>query len=170
MLTRVLLTYVVLLLSPYACFADFFGPVISVLDVDTIMVLHNRHPERIRLNGIDCPERGQAVHVYARSWQASHDSSAPQGSSRAHSECSRKSVLGATREVRHDADGDHRQSKLSGLPSARLPQLHRHGSQESCGVHQRIRSGSSGVPPGEELSARVSRCRRESNRDLSFLQ
>jgi len=22
--------------------------------------LHNRHPERIRLNGIDCPEKGQA--------------------------------------------------------------------------------------------------------------
>ena len=36
--------------------ADFSGPVVSVLDGDTIEVLHNRHPERIRLNGIDCPE------------------------------------------------------------------------------------------------------------------
>ena len=40
--------------------ADFTGPVVSVLDGDTIEVLHNQHPERIRLSGIDCPEKGQA--------------------------------------------------------------------------------------------------------------
>jgi micrococcal nuclease len=40
--------------------ADFTGPVVSVLDGDTIEVLHNTHPERIRLSGIDCPEKGQA--------------------------------------------------------------------------------------------------------------
>ncbi len=40
--------------------SDFFGPVVSVLDGDTIEVLHNQHPERIRLSGIDCPEKGQA--------------------------------------------------------------------------------------------------------------
>jgi micrococcal nuclease len=40
--------------------SDFTAPVISVLDGDTIEVLHNHHPERIRLNGIDCPEKGQA--------------------------------------------------------------------------------------------------------------
>jgi len=39
---------------------DFTAPVVSVLDGDTIEVLHNQHPERIRLNGIDCPEKGQA--------------------------------------------------------------------------------------------------------------
>ena len=60
MLTRVLLTCVVLLLSPYVSFADFSGPVVSVIDGDTIDVLHDRHPERIRLNGIDCPEKVQA--------------------------------------------------------------------------------------------------------------
>jgi micrococcal nuclease len=38
----------------------FSGPVVSVLDGDTIEVLHNHHPERIRLNGIDCPEKGQS--------------------------------------------------------------------------------------------------------------
>ena len=38
----------------------FSGPVVSVLDGDTIEVLHNHHPERIRLSGIDCPEKGQA--------------------------------------------------------------------------------------------------------------
>ena len=40
--------------------ADFSGPVVSVLDGDTIEVLHNHPAERIRLNGIDCPEKGQA--------------------------------------------------------------------------------------------------------------
>ena len=39
---------------------DFTGKVIGVLDGDTIEVLHNQHPERIRLSGIDCPEKGQA--------------------------------------------------------------------------------------------------------------
>ena len=38
----------------------FTGPVVSVLDGDTMEVLHNQRPERIRLNGIDCPEKGQA--------------------------------------------------------------------------------------------------------------
>jgi len=37
--------------------ADFTGPVVSVLDGDTIEVLHNNRAERIRLNGIDCPEK-----------------------------------------------------------------------------------------------------------------
>jgi endonuclease YncB( thermonuclease family) len=40
--------------------ADFTGPVVSVLDGHTIEVLHNTYPERIRLSGIDCPEKGQA--------------------------------------------------------------------------------------------------------------
>jgi endonuclease YncB( thermonuclease family) len=39
---------------------DFTGPAVSVLDGDTIEVLHNNHAERIRLSGIDCPEKGQA--------------------------------------------------------------------------------------------------------------
>ena len=41
-------------------YADFSGQVVSVLDGDTIEVLHNNRAERIRLNGIDCPEKGQA--------------------------------------------------------------------------------------------------------------
>ncbi len=40
--------------------ADFAGPVVSVLEGNTIEVLHNHRAERIRLNGIDCPENGQA--------------------------------------------------------------------------------------------------------------
>ncbi len=51
---------VLILLIPSLAVADFTGPVVSVLDGDTIGVLHNQRPERIRLNGIDCPEKGQA--------------------------------------------------------------------------------------------------------------
>lgn len=40
--------------------AEFSGSVVSVLDGDTIEVLHNTRAERIRLSGIDCPESGQA--------------------------------------------------------------------------------------------------------------
>jgi len=52
-----------LLLRPFVCpviAADFTGPVVSVLDGDNIDVLHNHHPEHIRLSGIDCPEKRQA--------------------------------------------------------------------------------------------------------------
>jgi len=45
-----------LLCIPDLAAADFTGPVVSVLDGDTIEVLHNTYPERIRLSGIDCPE------------------------------------------------------------------------------------------------------------------
>lgn len=54
----VLLT--VLAVSPLLHAADFSGQVVGVLDGDTIEVLHNTRAERIRLNGIDCPEKGQA--------------------------------------------------------------------------------------------------------------
>ena len=46
--------------------ADFTGPVVSVLDGDTIEVLHNTHPERVRLTSIDCPEKGQAFGTGAK--------------------------------------------------------------------------------------------------------
>lgn len=42
------------LLDP-ALAAEFAGPIIVILDGDTLEVLHHRHPERIRLSGIDCP-------------------------------------------------------------------------------------------------------------------
>jgi micrococcal nuclease len=37
--------------------ATFTGQVVAVLDGDTLEVLHSNHPERIRVNGIDCPEK-----------------------------------------------------------------------------------------------------------------
>ncbi|MDP3090333.1 MAG: thermonuclease family protein [Nitrospira sp.] len=49
-----------LLLSLCLYAGELSWHVISVLDGDTIEVLHNRHSERIRLSGIDCPEKGQA--------------------------------------------------------------------------------------------------------------
>jgi micrococcal nuclease len=60
MVKRLLLTCFVLLLFPYSSFAEFTGPVVSVLDGDTIEVLYNNHADPIRLSGIDCPEKGQA--------------------------------------------------------------------------------------------------------------
>ena len=54
-----------------SAFADFSGPVVSVLDGDTIEVLHNKRPERIRLSGIDCPENGQAYGKKAKQAAAS---------------------------------------------------------------------------------------------------
>jgi endonuclease YncB( thermonuclease family) len=60
MVARLLLTCFVLLLFPYSSLAEFTGPVVSVLDGDTIEVLHNQRHERIRFSGIDCPEKGQA--------------------------------------------------------------------------------------------------------------
>ena len=56
-LWAVLLT---LLLTSSVFATELTGPVVSVLDGDTIEVLHTQHPERIRLSGIDCPEKGQA--------------------------------------------------------------------------------------------------------------
>ncbi len=48
------------LLTSQALAADFTGRVVGVADGDTITVLHNGKGERIRLHGIDCPEKRQA--------------------------------------------------------------------------------------------------------------
>lgn len=56
-LSLVLALFPVLTL-PLPTFAgNLSGLVVSVLDGDTIEVLHNNRAERIRLNGIDCPEK-----------------------------------------------------------------------------------------------------------------
>ena len=54
------LLLVALLIPSVVCAADFSGPLVSVLDGDTIEVLHKNRSERIRLHSIDCPEKGQA--------------------------------------------------------------------------------------------------------------
>ena len=40
--------------------AEYNGRVVGIIDGDTIEVLNGHHTERIRLSGIDCPEKGQA--------------------------------------------------------------------------------------------------------------
>jgi endonuclease YncB( thermonuclease family) len=61
--------YAILALALISCFltiedsvlaGSFSGQVVGVLDGDTIEVLHDQKPERIRLYGIDCPEKWQA--------------------------------------------------------------------------------------------------------------
>jgi endonuclease YncB( thermonuclease family) len=38
---------------------DFIGKVVKVIDGDSIAVMHEGKAEQVRLNGIDCPEKGQ---------------------------------------------------------------------------------------------------------------
>jgi endonuclease YncB( thermonuclease family) len=49
-----------LMVVPAGMAADFEGKVIGVVDGDTIEVLREKKTERIRLYGIDCPEKWQA--------------------------------------------------------------------------------------------------------------
>ena len=65
---RVLLCCAVVVLWAIPVLAgDVGGRVTCVLDGDTLEVLHNSHAERIRLSGIDCPEKGQAYGKHAAS-------------------------------------------------------------------------------------------------------
>ena len=57
--SRILFTCLAFLLCLLYVFADVSDTVVSVLDGDTIEVLHNQHPERIRPSCIDYPEKGQ---------------------------------------------------------------------------------------------------------------
>ena len=49
-----------------AAVQEFTGKVVGVTDGDTITVLHDGVGEKIRLAGIDCPERGQAYGTRAK--------------------------------------------------------------------------------------------------------
>src|SRR5262247_3498431 len=48
-----------LICTPLAVAEDFTGRVVGISDGDTITVMHQGRGERIRLHGIDAPERGQ---------------------------------------------------------------------------------------------------------------
>jgi micrococcal nuclease len=59
--TRILTAAFCLNLLPALLFAaDFTGRVVGISDGDTISVMHGTRAEKIRLNGIDCPEKQQA--------------------------------------------------------------------------------------------------------------
>ena len=49
-----------LLIPTLSLAADFTGRVVGISDGDTISVMHGTRAEKIRLNGIDCPEKRQA--------------------------------------------------------------------------------------------------------------
>jgi micrococcal nuclease len=47
-------------------FADFSGRVVGISDGDTIKVFHNGKAEKVRLYGIDCPEKSQRYGITAK--------------------------------------------------------------------------------------------------------
>lgn len=48
-----------LFLLPFACYPQLIGEVVSIADGDTFTMLVNNEKIKIRLYGIDCPEKGQ---------------------------------------------------------------------------------------------------------------
>jgi endonuclease YncB( thermonuclease family)/methylphosphotriester-DNA--protein-cysteine methyltransferase len=63
-LKPVLLT--ALALTVLATAPDFSGKVVAITDGDTLTVLHNNTQVKIRLHGIDCPEKGQPFGTKAK--------------------------------------------------------------------------------------------------------
>lgn len=61
-----LVTLLLLLSLGCAGSSEIRGKVTAITDGDTIKVLINKQEERIRLNGIDCPERNQAFGTKAK--------------------------------------------------------------------------------------------------------
>jgi endonuclease YncB( thermonuclease family) len=71
-LITLFLSIVAVLLISTPCFAETFsGEVVSVTDGDTIQVMHNGIAEKIRLNGIDAPEKAQPFGQSAKQYTAS---------------------------------------------------------------------------------------------------
>jgi len=66
MLLKATVSFALFILVPAIGWADFSGEVVGVLDGDTIEVMHSQQAERIRLQGIDCPEKGQAYGTQAK--------------------------------------------------------------------------------------------------------
>lgn len=61
-----------ILLALPATANDFSARVIGISDGDTITVLHDGQRKKIRLNGIDCPEKSQAFGKQAKIFTANH--------------------------------------------------------------------------------------------------
>src|SRR5213594_2988209 len=58
--------FALILLPPTVALADFSGKVVGITDGDTISVMHNGRAEKIRLHGIDCPEKAQPFGTKAK--------------------------------------------------------------------------------------------------------
>lgn len=63
------LVLVFFLAFPNLCF-PWFGKVVGISDGDTIRVMHSGRETKVRLFGIDCPERDQAFGDKARRFSA----------------------------------------------------------------------------------------------------
>ena len=63
---RAVLLLVVFALAPCAALADFTGRVVKVSDGESLTVLVKKRQVRVRLEGIDAPERGQAFSKRSR--------------------------------------------------------------------------------------------------------
>ena len=57
-------------LPTFVLAADFTGRVAGISDGDTISVMHGTRAEKVRLNGIDCPEKRQAFGQRAKQFTA----------------------------------------------------------------------------------------------------
>ena len=66
---RLSVTFLIALLAPTLSWA-WTGKVVGIADGDTITVLKAKAPVKIRLYGIDCPERGQAFGKKAKQFTA----------------------------------------------------------------------------------------------------
>ena len=60
----------IVVLLPAVAIADFAGLVVGITDGDTIKVMHNGKAEKIRLHGIDCPEKGQPYGTKAKQFMS----------------------------------------------------------------------------------------------------
>ena len=61
-----LLRILLLLLLPLASFSQLVGKVVSIADGDTFTMLVNHKQMKIRLHGIDCPEKRQDFGMVAK--------------------------------------------------------------------------------------------------------
>jgi len=64
--TAVFLAAILCFSGPSASATEIAGQVVSIIDGDTIDVLYKKRPQRIRLQGIDCPEKGQPYATKAK--------------------------------------------------------------------------------------------------------
>src|SRR6476646_2132479 len=61
---------IVFLLSLWLNAESFTGPVVAIADGDTITVMRDGAPERVRLHGIDAPEKKQPFFQQAKAYVA----------------------------------------------------------------------------------------------------
>lgn len=58
-------------LLPTLCYAQLSGKVVSIADGDTFTMLINNKQVKVRLHGIDCPEKGQDFYQVAKDFLSS---------------------------------------------------------------------------------------------------